>query len=175
MHYSGQFNFACKIWGQIIFPQKIYTHPPKKDKWLVHYNQKHFEGTCYLTCYLLCTTITGVIQKQTCLINRNETNIMNTVSSWRYSVFDTHSLIGGGEPPDPNTRKRLSLKDGKRLPGKVRRTGNTDLLDHHGLRCGIALYYDDSMVQNIVSPNQGLMCIFPLKMKTCWITCNKMI
>ena len=23
-------------------------------------------------------------------------------------------------PPDPNTRKRLSLKDAKRLPGKVR-------------------------------------------------------
>ena len=31
-----------------------------------------------------------------------------------------HSKTGGGEHPDPNTRKRLSLKDGKRLPGKVR-------------------------------------------------------
>jgi len=29
-----------------------------------------------------------------------------------------HSKTGGGEPPDPNTRKRLSLKDGKRLPAK---------------------------------------------------------
>ena len=53
-------------------------------------------------------------------------------------------------------------------------TRNTDLLDHHGLRCGIVLYYDDSMVQNIVCLIQGSMFILPLKLKTnaCRLTCN---
>ena len=32
-------------------------------------------------------------------------------------------------PPDPNTRKRLSLKDGKRLPGKVRNLANPQVAD----------------------------------------------
>jgi hypothetical protein len=32
-------------------------------------------------------------------------------------------------PPDPNTRKRLSLKDGKRLPGKVRNIANPQVAD----------------------------------------------
>jgi hypothetical protein len=42
-----------------------------------------------------------------------------------------HSKIGGGEPPppDPNTRKRLSLKDGKRLPVKVRNLANPQVAD----------------------------------------------
>jgi hypothetical protein len=38
-----------------------------------------------------------------------------------------HSKIGGGA--DPNTRKRLSLKDGKRLPGKVRNLANPQVAD----------------------------------------------